>query len=150
LELQPTLDKYLSDMGLEHTYDAAKKAFLLQVKLQDKHSGQMRQYPAAVGVSGDWVVVQIAVADLADAPPELSREKIFEGLLRANFMWPEVCFSLFEDKIASVAWSHTRGMNPENFRMEFDCAVAGAHSFGSIVAYASSFKPPKQFTPIYQ
>jgi hypothetical protein len=54
-------------------------------------SGPAVAIAPAAGISGDWAALQIAGADLADAPPELSREKISERLLRANCFRPEVC-----------------------------------------------------------
>jgi hypothetical protein len=137
-------------MGFSSTYDPEKKVLLFKAKVT-LPSGKEFVYPVAIGMVRDWVAVEIAVADLNEAPPDVKREKVLEGMLKANFLWPEVSYALNQSYLVSVAWSHKDVLSFENFKIEFDSALSGARDFPSIVQYASSFtKPPKQFSPIYQ
>ncbi len=137
-------------MGFASTYDPEKKILRFKAKVT-LASGKEFFYPVAIGMVRDWVAVEIAVVDLNEAPLHLSREKILEGVLVANFTWPEVNYGLTENVLVSLAWSHKDVLSFENFKMEFDSALAGARDFSKIVQYASSFtKPPSHFSPIYQ
>lgn len=137
-------------MGFKSTYNPESKFFLFKAKVM-LASGKEIAYPVAIGMVRDWVAVEVAIADFKDAPPELSREKILEGMLKANFVWPEVSYALNQNYLVSVAWSHKDVLSFENFKLEFDSALAGARDFPTIVQYAKSFtKPPNQFSPIYQ
>ena len=151
-----TLDKvknYLSEIGFKDVnFDAEKKVFLFSIVAKNDQTGQESKYPVGIAMVGDFVGLEVAVADLKEAPGHLSREKILEGLLTANFAWPEVNYALSGDIIVSVTWSHKDVLDGQNFATEFGRAVFGAKNFGSIVKYAaaSANHPPKTFTPIYQ
>ena len=137
-------------MGYSSTYDPEKNLLLFKAKVT-LAGGKEFAYPVAIGMVGDYVAVEVAIVDLNEAPPEVKREKVLEGMLKANFLWPEVSYALNQSYLVSVAWSHKDVLSFENFKMEFDSALSGAKDFASIVKYASSFaKPPKQFSPIYQ
>lgn len=145
-----TLNSFLSQMGFIYTYNPETKVFLFDAKVM-RDGGKEDVYPVAIVIIRDWVLVVIAVLDLKDAPSHLSREKILEGVLVANFNWPEVNYGLSGNILVSLAWSHKDALSLQNFKVEFAEALNGAKDFGLIVKYASSIvRPPKQFSPVYQ
>lgn len=143
---------YLVQIGFTDAhYDSQQKAFTFRIVLKDERTGQDHRFPIAVGLVNDYVTVQIMVIDLRGKQAELSREKILEGALRANFLWPEVSYSFIDDLLVSVAWSHKDALDQKNFATEFQRAVYGAVHFGQIVKYAaqSETKPAERFPGIY-
>jgi hypothetical protein len=145
------LKDFLSEMAVSYTYDDEKKLFLFKANIKHDNGVEV-DYPVAIGLNDNWIIVQIAIADLKDAPANLTREKILEGALSANYLWPEVSYALNDDILVSIAWSHRKALNIENFRVELDSVVLAAKHFGRVVKFASdaSIKPPKQYIPIYQ
>lgn len=145
---------YLVEIGFQNVnYDPEKKIFLFKIVDKNEQTGQNVTYPIGIGMSGDYLGLQLAIADLRAAPQELSKEKILEGLLRANSAWPEVSYGVNDDMIVSMAWSHKDSLDGKNFSTEFGRALYAARNFGTIVKYAAAMsqaKPERTFSPIYR
>lgn len=151
-DTKTTIADYLTKMGLNNNYDEQKSQFRMLKKMKNASTGKEYDYPIAVTILKDWVVIEAAVADIKQAPPNLSLEKIYDGMLRANFIVPEVNYALYNSLVVSLAWSQISALTLENFTSEFIGVVSGVENFNMVVSYAHSFSapPPKEFSPIYQ
>ena len=147
-----TIKEFLTKAGLSSEYDDKYHQFRSVVKVNVPALKQELDYPLAVTILPDWVVIEAAVVDLKNPPPSVNMEKFYDGLLRANFIFPEVNFALYQTLVVSLAWSKISALSLENFSAEFDGVISGISRFPEIVTYAKllSMKPPKEFSPMYQ
>jgi hypothetical protein len=144
--------EFLTKVGLTSEYDEKHRQFRSMVKVNVPALKQELNYPLAVTILPDWIVIEAAIVDLRDPPPSVNMEKIYDGLLRANFIFPEVNYALYQTLIVSLAWSKISALTLENFSAELDGVISGISKFPNIVTYAKllSMKPPKEFSPMYQ
>jgi hypothetical protein len=151
-DVKPIISDYLTKMGVTSHYDDGKNQFKAMIKIKNNFTGADFECPIVVLVFGDWVIIEAAVADLKQAPTGIDLEKIYDGMLQANFMIPEVNYALYKSMIVSLAWSKISALSLENFKSEFEGVLSGVENFFIIVSYAKSFSipPPKEFSPIYQ
>jgi hypothetical protein len=147
-----TVKEFLTKVGLSSEYDEKYHQFRSVVKVNVPALKRELDYPLAVTILPDWIVIEAAVVDLRNPPPSVNLEKIYDGLLRANFGFPEVNFALYQTLVVSLAWSKISALTQENFSTELNGVILGISKFPEIITYAKllSMKPPKEFSPIYQ
>jgi hypothetical protein len=146
------IEEFLQKKNLAHTFDDKLNQYRTMITLYDTQLRKDFQYPVAITLLKDWVVTEAAVIDLKSIPSDIRVEKIYDGLLRANFMIPEVNYALYKSMVVSLAWSKLDSLNVENFTSEFTGVLTGVDKLPEIVMYAKieSFSPPKEFAPMYQ
>jgi len=151
-DTKTTVGEYLTKMGVNTTYDDKLHQFRSSMKLKNAKTGQELDYPIAITILPEWVVIEAAVIDLQGAPREISLEKVYDGMLRANFIFPEVNYAIYKSFVVSIAWSRIPALSLENFMTEFGGVMSGVEKFYHVVSYAQAFSapPPKEFSPIYQ
>ena len=151
-DLKTTISGYLSKMGFSPTYDEQKNQFRTVIKLKNDVSGAEFDFPIAVTLLKDWVVTECAIVDLNHVPSSISLEKMYDGMLRANFTFPEINYALYNSTVVSLAWNLIPALSYENFHSEFLGVLSGVEKFSKVVSYAQqvSSPPPKEFAPIYQ
>ncbi|MEM4252917.1 MAG: hypothetical protein QXE84_05275 [Candidatus Nitrosotenuis sp.] len=151
-EPKTIIEEYLAKMGLSANYDDKRKQFVGTTKLKSPITGRDYDYPFAITMLPGWVVTEVAIVDLKTAPADISLEKLYDSMLRTNFIIPEVNYALYNSLAVSLAWSKASALSFENFASEFYGVTAGVKVFFEVVTHAAriSSPPPAKFTPMYQ
>ena len=145
------IEEFFAKANISYKYDEREKQFRAIMKFKNV-SGQDHEYPIAVTIISEWVITEAAIVDLNNTPDDISLEKLYDGMLRANHLYPELNYSIAESFVLSQSWGKISGFNLENFMAEFEAAKQGVERFHTVVTYAKHLtsKPPKSYSPMYQ
>ena len=91
----------LNKLGLKYEFDEEKRAFLVEIPLED-FMGLNLYTKALIGVDEGWIVGYIPVFFKTKELGSKLREKLYETLLRVNSNISEVAFGLTKEGYVAV------------------------------------------------